>query len=117
MFIQFSLDDSSTRQISISDIVTGREARSARFEFRYLEAANHWVVTISDAATDETLCLHVPIVASYTRFNDLLAMYRYKGIGSLVCVPVTDNPSSVDPQFGNADEFAIVWGDDFGQSA
>ena len=114
MRIQFSLDDSSKRQTFISNIEFNEIARSVRFEFRYHEAANRWTVSMLDAATDEVLCLSVPVTASYMLFNDLLDMYRYRGIGSLVCVPVTDNPGSVDPQFDNAGEFAIVWGDDFG---
>ena len=111
--VLLNIDDSSRRQTIITNIVMDNEARSVRFEFRYLDAAKHWTVSMLDASTDEILCLNVPVVSSYTDLNDLLLPFRYKRIGSIACVPITDSPSSVDPQFENVGEFAIAWGDDF----
>jgi len=83
----------------------------ANVEIRYLNEPGLWYLSIFDAATGESKCRYVPIIASYNERNDLMAPFRHKNIGSIYCVPTVANPSSQDPGLDNLGEFALVWGD------
>lgn len=83
----------------------------ARVEIRYLNEPGLWYLSIFDAATGDSVCRYVPIIASYNDLNDLMAPFHHKHIGSIYCIPTVANPSSQDPGLDNLGEFALVWGD------
>ena len=89
--------------------------RRVYVELRYLEATGKWYLTMEDVETGESYFRYVPVVASYTSLNDLVSPFSYKDIGQILCVPVVNSPSSVNPTKNNLNEFAIVWGDNFAE--
>ena len=98
-------------QRQVMNLEIGNTARRVIFELRYLDATDKWYFSLFDAQTGKPICTYVPLVASYEYMNNLLEPFTHKGIGWMVCFPVVDEPSSVNPQKGNLNEFAIVWGD------
>ena len=83
----------------------------ARVELRYLNEPQLWYLSIFDAASGESYCRYVPLIASYRYLNDLMKPFQHKNIGSIYCVPAVVSPSSTDPGLNNLGEFEIVWGD------
>ncbi len=99
-------------QAIITSIEVKGNAKRVRFEFDYMEKPNKWFMSIYNTQSGESYVLNVPLVASYYAKNNLLAPYAYKDIGEVVCVPVVDEPSSVDPEGENLGEFAVIWGEE-----
>lgn len=83
----------------------------ARVELRYLNETKHWYLSIFNAASGEAICRYVPVIASYGQLIDLMGPFHYKHIGSIYCIPVTRQPSSLNPGLDNLAEFELVWGD------
>ena len=110
--MQINVNPELLSQAIVTTIEVKRVAKRVRFEFDYMEAPDKWFVCLYDAQSGEPYCLNIPVIASYTGKNDLFEPYHYKDIGQLVCVPVVDDPSSVDPSVDNMDEFAVIWGED-----
>ena len=97
------------------DVVIDGEEFHAQVEVRYLPTPDQWVVSIWDHSSSELLVNMIPLVCSYGEKNDLLAPFRYlrngRGLGSLLCLRGTDEPSTPDPAKGNLTEFVLVWSD------
>ena len=57
----------------------------------------------------------IPLICSYGEVNDLLRPFRHlrngKGLGSLLCLKGTDEPSTQDPGENNLAEFQLLWSD------
>ena len=74
-------------------------------------------MSIWDHSSSELLVNMIPVVCSYEEVNDLLAPFRHlrggKGIGSLICLRGTDEPSTPDPAAGNLTGFQLCWSDTF----
>ena len=102
-------------QVSTLDLVIDDEAIHAQVEIRYLPVPDQWVVSIWDHSGSELLVNMIPLVCSYGEVNDLLAPFRFlrggKGLGSLICLRGTDEPSTQDPTGTNLNEFQLLWGD------
>ena len=103
------------RQVFTVDLTIDGAAFHARLEVRYLSAPDQWVISIWDDASSELLVNQIPLICSYGEVNDLLAPFRHlrdgKGLGSLLCLRGTDEPSTPDPAGNNLTEFQLVWGD------
>ena len=112
MTMQLDIHPEYYSQAIITTITVKNVAKRVRFRLDYLEEVDKWVVAIYDAQSGEPYCENVPLVSSVKAKNDLLAPYAYKNIGELVCVPIQNEPSSVDPQRDNLGEFAVIWGDE-----
>ena len=102
-------------QVMTLDVVIDGEEFHAQVEVRYLPAPDQWVVSIWDHSSSELLVNMIPLVCSYGEVNDLLAPFRFlrdgKGLGSLICLRGTDEPSTQDPTGTNLNEFQLFWGD------
>ncbi len=102
-------------QVMTLDVEIDGEAFHAQIEIRYLPAPDQWVISIWDHSCSELLVNMIPLVCSYGEVNDLLAPFRHlrggKGLGSLLCLRGTDEPSPPDPAGNNLTEFQLVWGD------
>ena len=102
-------------QVMTLDVVIDGEEFHAQVEVRYLPAPDQWVVSIWDHSSSELLVNMIPLVCSYGEVNDLLAPFRFlrdgKGLGSLICLRGTDEPSTQDPTGTNLNEFQLLWGD------
>ena len=104
-------------QVMTLDVVIDGEEFHAQAEIRYLPAPDQWVVSIWDHSSGELLVNMIPLVCSYEEVNDLLAPFRYlrggKGLGSLICLRGTDEPSTQDPTGTNLNEFQLIWTDTY----
>ncbi len=104
-------------QVMTLDVVIDGEEFHAQVEIRYLPGPDQWVVSIWDHSSSELLVNMIPLVCSYGEVNDLLAPFRFlrggKGLGSLICMRGTDEPSTQDPAGNNLNEFQLVWGDTY----
>ena len=93
------------------NVVIGKNTKRFRMELRHLTYTDKWYISIFDAQSGEAYCRYVPVVASYNALNNLIALFAYKDIGWMACIPKISKPSSADPQEDNIDQFEIVWGD------
>ena len=104
-------------QVMTLDVVIDGEEFHAQAEIRYLPAPDQWVVSIWDHSSGELLVNMIPLVCSYEEVNDLLAPFRFlrggKGLGSLICLWGTDEPSTQDPTGTNLNEFQLIWTDTY----
>ena len=92
-------------------------ALQAQIEIRYLPAPDQWFISIWDHSTGELLVNMIPLICSYGDVNDLLEPFRFlrngKGLGSLICLRGTDEPSTPDPTGENLNEFQLIWTDTY----
>ena len=104
-------------QVMTLDVVIDGEEFHAQVEIRYLPGPDQWVVSIWDHSSSELLVNMIPLVCSYGEANDLLSPFRFlrggKGLGSLICLRGTDEPSARDPGADNLADFRVLWGDTF----
>ncbi len=104
-------------QVMTLDVVIDGEEFHAQVEIRYLPAPDRWVVSIWDHSSSELLVNMIPLVCSYGEVNDLLAPFSFlrngKGLGSLICLRGTDEPSTPDPTGTNLNEFQLLWSDTY----
>ena len=102
-------------QVMTLDVVIDGEEFHAQVEVRYLPAPDQWVVSIWDHATGDLLVNMIPLICSYEEVNDLILPFRHlrdgKGLGSLICLRGTDEPSTPDPTENNLTDFQLLWGD------
>ena len=102
-------------QVMTLDVEIDGEAFHAQIEIRYLPAPDQWVISIWDHSCSELLVNMIPLICSYGEINDLLLPFRHlrdgKGLGSLLCLRGTDEPSTPDPTGGNLTEFQLCWSD------
>ena len=99
------------------DVVIDGEEFHAQIEVRYLPAPDQWVVSIWDHSSGELLVNMISLICSYGEVNDLLLPFRClrggKGLGSLICLRGTDEPSTQDPTGTNLNEFQLIWTDTY----
>ena len=102
-------------QVFTQDLTLDGLVFHAQVEVRYLPAPDQWVLSIWDHSTSELLVNMIPLICSYGEKNDLLKPFRHlrggNGLGSLLCLRATDEPSTPDPAEGNLGEFQVIWGD------
>ena len=104
-------------QVVTLDVVIDGEPFHAQVEIRYLPAPDQWVLSIWDHASSELLVNMIPLICSYGEKNDLLCPFRHlrdgKGLGSLLCLRGTDEPSTPDPAEDNLIAFQVLWSDTY----
>ena len=102
-------------QVFTLDVVIDGEEFHAQMELRYLPAPDQWFVSIWDHAAGKLLVNMIPLVCSCGEANDLLLPFRHlrggKGLGSLLCLRGTDEPSATDPGENNLTDFQLLWSD------
>ena len=102
-------------QVMTLDVVIDGESFHAQMEIRYLPAPDQGFVSIWDHSTGELLVNMIPLICSYGERNDLLRPFRHlrggRGLGSLLCLRGTEEPSTPDPAKDNLTEFMVMWGD------
>ena len=96
------------RQVFTLDLTIDGEPFHARVEIRYLPAPDCWVISVWDNSSGEMMINQIPLICSYGEANDLLLPFRHlrsgKGLGSLLCLRGTDEPSTTDPAGENLTE-------------
>ena len=102
-------------QVFTLDLVIDGEPLQAQVELRYLPAPDRWLVSLRDHASGELLVNMIPMVCSRGKPNDLLLPFRHlrngKGLGSLLCLKGTEEPSTPDPTEKNLKEFQVLFCD------
>ncbi len=112
--IALILDPTVKSQAMTIDIEPDGNRVTLSLRLDYLDYIKKYVLSITNALTGEDCITNVPVIASVRGIaNDLLHPIHYKGIGSLYCDVVVQKPSSEDPQFGNLNEFQLVWRDSY----
>ena len=97
---------------SMETIITvNNETKQVRIELRYLPKTEKWYLSMFDSQSGESYFRYVPVVSCKKDKNNLIAPFYYKNVGSVVCVPMYDETSSVNPVEKNLGEFMIAWGD------
>lgn len=90
------------------DLTIDGEPFHAQVEVRYLPAPERWYVSIWDHSSSELLVNMIPLICSYGKVNDLLLPFRRlregRGLGFLICLRATDDPSTPDPIGKNLNE-------------
>ena len=81
----------------------------ADIRLRWLEAADHWFLTVRDAADGRLLVDGIPLVSGTGVRNDLFRPFRHLGIGSLFCRPNRDEVRYTDPGETNLGSFNLIW--------
>lgn len=102
-------------QVLTLDLEIDGEPFHVQAEIRYLPAPDRWYLSLRDHAAGELLVNMIPLVCSYGEANDLLRPFRHlregKGLGTLLCLRGTDEPSTLDPAEGNLTEFQVIISD------
>ena len=102
-------------QVFTLDLTINGEPFHAQVEIRYLPAPDQWVISIWDHSTSELLVNMIPLICSYGEKNDLLLPFRHlrngRGLGSLLCLRGTEEPSTPDPSKKNLKDFQVLYGD------
>ena len=112
LFYQLPLT-SATRQVMTFGAEIGGEPFQAQIEIRYLPAADQWFFSLWDHAAGELLVNMIPLICSRGEINDLLLPFRHlrngKGVGSLICLRGSGEPSTPDPAKGTITDFCLLW--------
>ncbi len=108
---------SSPWQVFTLDLTVDGGEFHAQVELRYLPAPDQWFVSIRDHASGALLVNMIPLICSRGEPNDLLLPFRHlrggKGLGTLLCLKGTDDPSTPDPSADNLTEFQLIWSDTY----
>ena len=112
--ISLVLDPEAKSQAMTIDIEPDGNRVVLSLRLDYLEYIEKYVLSIANAMTGEDYMTNIPIVASTPEIaNDLLKPIAYKGIGSMYCDVVVNNPTYPDPRLGTLNEFELVWRDSY----
>ena len=102
-------------QVCTPDVTIGGEAFQVQVEIRYLPAPDRWFISVWDHASGELLVNMVPLICSRGEKNDLLASFRHlrdgRGVGFLLCLRGTNEPSTPDPAGNNLTDFQALFAD------
>ena len=104
-------------QVMTLDVELDGAAFHAQVEIRYLPAAGQWFLSIWDHSSSTLLVNMIPLICSRGEPNDLLLPFRHlregRGLGTLLCLKGTDDPSTPDPSADNLTEFQLIWSDTY----
>ena len=93
-------------------ILPGKVTKRVNFELRYLPKTGLWYMSMTDIQSGESYFRYVPLLAStMDEPNNLIEPFWHEGIGVMFCVPLLDNPSTLNPSEDNLGEFMLIWGD------
>jgi hypothetical protein len=112
--IALRIDPNQPYQAQTITISPNGNSISLRLELRYLVYTDKWYLSIWDASKNVCLLTYVPIVSCEEVLNDLLSLFQYMNIGSVICVPVSAQMYGTDPGESNFDQFEVQWGDGLG---
>ena len=100
-------------QVMTLDVVIDGEPFHAQIGIRYLPAPDQWVLSIRDHSTGGLLVNMIPLICSCGEKNDLLKPFRHlrdgRGLGTLLCLRGTEEPSTPDPSGENLTAFQVLW--------
>lgn len=106
-----SLNPDSPYQAQTLTVSPDGLTQSLRLELRYLAYTGKWYLSIWRMPEGECLLAHVPLVASGQYINDLLDLFGYKGLGSMLCLAQTAALTGVDPALDTLAQYDVLWGD------
>lgn len=101
----------SPNQTFSTTIPINGENKSFVFNLKYNYIAKYWLLTISDAATEQILIANIPLLSSTFDFASILKQFEYKLIGNAYVVPVYDFSLSAPDNTNIGTDFALMWGD------
>lgn len=101
----------SPNQTFSTTIPINGENKSFVFNLKYNYVAKYWLLTISDAATEQILIANIPLLSSTFDFASILKQFEYKLIGNAYVIPVYDFSLSAPDNTNVGTDFALMWGD------
>lgn len=101
----------SPNQTFSTTIPINGENKSFVFNLKYNYVAKYWLLTISDAATEQILIANIPLLSSTFDFASILKQFEYKLIGNAYVIPVYDFSLSAPDNTNIGTDFALMWGD------
>lgn len=101
----------SPNQTFSTTIPINGENKSFVFNLKYNYIAKYWLLTISDAATEQILIANIPLLSSTFDFASILKQFEYKLIGNAYVIPVYDFSLSAPDNTNIGTDFALMWGD------
>ena len=102
----------SSNQTFESTLPVDSQNRRFHFEFSWNPIANYWQFDLYDINDSNKLLVNKqPIYLIDTPYNNIIASYTYKEIGSLYVINISGK--NLDkPNYDNiSDDFVLVWGD------
>lgn len=85
--------------------------KKLRFDLRYNTKAQYWMMTVTDARTNEEYITNIPLLSSNYAFRNLFNQLGYKNIGKCYIYNKAGYVYSMpdDEDLGTA--FLMLWGD------
>ncbi len=109
--IALPLNSTAEKQIIDLNITPNGTAVSLRVTVSYFRHTDRWYMTVEDASSGECMASFIPLIASGDKYNDLMGQLGHKGIGSVFCVPLTDDHETPDPAKDTLTDFEVIWMD------
>ena len=109
--IALPLNNAADKQIIDLNITPNGNAVSLRVTVAYFRHTDRWYMTVEDASSGECIASFIPLIASGNKYNDLLGQLGHKRIGSVFCVPLSDDHETADPAKDTLTDFEVVWMD------
>lgn len=107
--IQIPVTNQPNQSFQVAIPLTGRNV-VLDFYVYWNRVAEYWQIDIADSLEGQELITGLPLLATKTPVQNLLAPWNYLGIGSAYVVPMTS--SNIDaPGLGDWDtNFVLIWG-------
>ena len=104
------LTSSPDQAFKITIPVDGKNLK-LKLRVRFNTAANYWVMSIYDAASNTLLLDAVPLLSGGYPAGDLLGQYRYLGLGSAAILNVGNSTMDSPDSTNLGTDFLLAWGD------
>ncbi len=108
---KLQVDPDSAWQARTLTVSPDGHTQTMRVELRFLSYTGKWYLSFFRLPEGECLLAHVPLVACGQYINDLLDLFGYKNLGSILCLPLVSAMRGVDPAEDTLIQYDILWGD------
>lgn len=82
-----------------------------KLRVRFNTAANYWVMSIYDAASNSLILESIPLLAGAYPAGDLLGQYKYLKLGSATIINVGNSTMDSPDSTNLGTDFLLAWGD------
>lgn len=102
---------SAPNQSFVTTIPVDGKNLKLKLGISYNTAADYWVMSIYDVASNALILDAIPLVAGDYPAADLLSQYEYLGLGSAAIINVGDVSMDSPNSTNLGTDFLLVWGD------
>lgn len=108
MIVPLTNNPDQTYKITIP--VDGKNLK-LKLRVRFNTAANYWVMSIYDAASNRLILDAIPLLTGGYPAGDLLGQYRYLGLGSATIINAGNSTMDSPDSSNLGTDFLLLWGD------